>query len=99
LNQNNLIKEAFIENNNYLNKHKKDGNINASSLIEFNENENEIDNKVKALESSDKELNELIKKKFIQNGEMFGKLSDQVSKIDEMINNSKKMKLKKIFIY
>lgn len=93
--QNNIIKEAFIENNNKLNKDKKDGNINASSLIELNENE--IDNKVKALESSDKELNELIKKKFVQNGEMFGKLSDQVSIIDEMINNSKKNEIKKNF--
>ena len=35
--QNNIIKEAFIENNNKLNKDKKDGNINASSLIELNE--------------------------------------------------------------
>ena len=88
---NNLIKESYIENNNNLINHKINDDVNINkNKNESSLNDIEINNKLNALEQCDKELNELIKNKFIKNGEMFGKLTEQVCKIDEMINNNSK---------
>ena len=88
--RNNLIKEVlYIENNNNLINHKINDNVNINKN-ESSLNDIEIYNKLNTLEQCDKELNELINNKFIKNGEMFGKLTEQVCKIDEMINNNSK---------
>ena len=93
--QNNIIIEEYIENNNKNNNNnyiEEKNNMNKKDEIKKNVSErNDIESKLNALEHDGEELKELIKNKFVLNEVMFGKLTEHVCKIDEILNNSKKI--------